>query len=56
MIEDAKLWVLVDKWRESAVEDKRGPYLNPNPVIAFGQALTTAAEELSDLLLADGDE
>jgi hypothetical protein len=51
MLSEQALWDLVNKWQDAARERGRGPYLSQDPVTAFGQALNTAAEDLSDYLL-----
>jgi hypothetical protein len=50
-VPESQLWDLIEKWRAKAVERDRGKYLNADPVIAFGQAMTEAAEDLADLIL-----
>lgn len=53
---EQSLWDLVDEWRDLALKPQRAPYLNPDPGVAFCQAMNFAAEQLSDLLLdSDGD-
>jgi hypothetical protein len=55
MVTEDALWALVHKWNDAARERERGPYLNADPSVAFGQALNTAAEDLSDLILDSED-